>query len=193
MPTRFVKQLTQIVRGAVAIGMDRADAMRLAIRCARDSMPPLRLEILKDLAAHPDSTPSDVRKRLDQPHNTIDRELQALHILKLVTLSEKPCSNTSGGERTRWHYSLRDGTNATTVFPEMYVPPSPKRGCVGLHISLERVPRRVWPDEDRRPDESATPTPPFSTNSRHAPAAMSRLASRRDVNQSPQLGERSNS
>ena len=43
MPTRFAKQLTQIVRGAVAIGMDRADALRLAMRCARDSMPPLRL------------------------------------------------------------------------------------------------------------------------------------------------------
>jgi hypothetical protein len=131
MPTRFVKQLAQIVRGAVAIGMDRADAMRLAIRCARDSMPPLRLEILKDLTAHPDSTPGDVRKRLDKPHNTIDRELQALHILKLVTLSEKPYSNRSGDERTRWHYSLRDGTNATTVFPEMYLPPLPQEGARG--------------------------------------------------------------
>jgi DNA-binding IclR family transcriptional regulator len=50
-------------------------------------MPPLRLEILEDLTAHPDSTPSDVRRRLDKPHNTIDRELQALHMLKLVTLS----------------------------------------------------------------------------------------------------------
>jgi hypothetical protein len=131
MPTRFVKQLTQIVRGAVAIGTDRADAMRLAIRCARDSMPPLRLEILTDLTAHPDSTPTDVRKRLDKPHNTIDRELQALHILKLVTLSEKPYSNRSGDERTRWHYSLRDGTNATTVFPEMYLPPLPQEGAHG--------------------------------------------------------------
>jgi hypothetical protein len=131
MPTRFVKQLTQIVRGAVAIGMDRADAMRLAIRCARDSMPPLRLEILKDLTAYPDSTPGDVRRRLDKPHNTIDRELQALHMLKLVTLSEKPYSNRSGDERTRWHYSLRDGTNATTVFPEMYLPPLPQEGVRG--------------------------------------------------------------
>lgn len=46
MPTRFAKQLTQIVRGAVAIGMDRAEALRLAIRCARDSIPPLRLKII---------------------------------------------------------------------------------------------------------------------------------------------------
>jgi hypothetical protein len=40
MPTRFAKELAQVIRGAVAIGMDRGDAMRLAIRCARDSMPP---------------------------------------------------------------------------------------------------------------------------------------------------------
>jgi hypothetical protein len=33
MPTRFAKQLTQVVRGAVAIGVSRADAMHLAIRC----------------------------------------------------------------------------------------------------------------------------------------------------------------
>ena len=50
MPTRFAKQLAQIVRGGVAIGMDRADALRLAIRCARDSMPPLRLAIIDDLS-----------------------------------------------------------------------------------------------------------------------------------------------
>ena len=53
MPTRFAKQLTQIVRGAVAIGMNRGNALRLAIRCARDSMPPLRLAIIDDLSAHP--------------------------------------------------------------------------------------------------------------------------------------------
>ena len=35
MPTRFAKQLGQVVRGAVAIGMSRKDGMRLALRCAR--------------------------------------------------------------------------------------------------------------------------------------------------------------
>jgi hypothetical protein len=67
MPTRFAKQLAQIARGGVAIGMDRADALRLAIRCARDSMPPLRLAIIDDLAAHPGSATLDVRKRIDKP------------------------------------------------------------------------------------------------------------------------------
>ena len=56
MPTRFAKQLAQMVRGGVAIGMSRKAAMRLAIRCARDSIPPLRLEILLDVAANPSTT-----------------------------------------------------------------------------------------------------------------------------------------
>jgi len=40
MPTRFSKQLAQMVRGSLALGMDRETAMLLALRCARDSMPP---------------------------------------------------------------------------------------------------------------------------------------------------------
>ena len=76
LPTRFAKQLAQVVRGAVAIGMNRADALRLAIRCARDSMPPLRLLIIDDLANHPDSTSSDVRKRINKPRTTVDRQLK---------------------------------------------------------------------------------------------------------------------
>jgi len=80
MPTRFApKQLAQVVRGAVAIGVSRADAMLLAIRCARDSVPPLRLSIIDDVAAHPRSLTVDVRKRINQPRNTVDRQLQGLH------------------------------------------------------------------------------------------------------------------
>jgi hypothetical protein len=55
MPTRFTKQLSQLVRGGLAIGMRREAAMRLALRCARDSFPPLRSRILLDLARTPNS------------------------------------------------------------------------------------------------------------------------------------------
>jgi hypothetical protein len=44
--------------------------MRLALRCARDSIPPLRHEILLDLAGHPRSEPKDVRKRIERPRLT---------------------------------------------------------------------------------------------------------------------------
>jgi hypothetical protein len=115
MPTRFAKQLAQILRGAVAIGMDRQRALWLAIRCARDSMPPLRLAIIDDVAAHPYSTPTDVRKRLGKPRATVDRQLQALHILGVLHLDEE-----TGGERTRWRYRLADGIDpAALLVPEM--------------------------------------------------------------------------
>jgi hypothetical protein len=87
MPTRFTKQLAQLLRG-VALGIDRARALRLAIRCARDSMPPLRLAILKDVVGNPGTRTRDVRERLDKPYNTVDRELQALHMLGALECEE---------------------------------------------------------------------------------------------------------
>ncbi|MQA17495.1 MAG: ArsR family transcriptional regulator, partial [Pseudonocardiaceae bacterium] len=45
MPTRFAKQLVQLVRGGVALGMSREHAMAMAMRAARDTMPPMRLRI----------------------------------------------------------------------------------------------------------------------------------------------------
>jgi hypothetical protein len=129
MPTRFAKQLTQIVRGAAAIGMHRANALRLAIRCARDSMPPLRLAIIDDLSAHPYSTPTEVRKRLGKPRATVDRQLQALHMLGVLTLDEAQVIT-----RTKWHYSLAaDIDPSALVVPDKLVPekslhtPSPHR------------------------------------------------------------------
>jgi hypothetical protein len=89
MPTRFAKQLTQMIRGAIAIGMPRAAAMRLAIRCARDSMPAMRLAVLEDVTAHPSSTLADVHKRLDQPRNTVKRQLESLHLLRVLTCTER--------------------------------------------------------------------------------------------------------
>ena len=80
MPTRFAKQLVHVLRGACAVGLDRTQALRLALRCARDSMRPLRLAILEDVAANPRTRTHDVRQRLNKPRNTVDRQLQALHM-----------------------------------------------------------------------------------------------------------------
>lgn len=102
MPTRFAKQLTQVLRGGLALGIDRAHMMRIVGRCAADSMPPLRLAVMLDLQGHPDSTTQEVRQRLDKPRATVDRILQALHILGLATLHEL----VQGDTRTVWRYSL---------------------------------------------------------------------------------------
>ena len=94
-PTRFAKQLAQVFRGAVALGIYREAALRLAIRCARDSMPPLRLAILADVAAHPDTLTRACRERLGKPRATVDRQLQALHMLGVLTCTEEE-HNTEG-------------------------------------------------------------------------------------------------
>lgn len=118
MPTRFAKQLAQVVRGGLAIGMDRERAMRLAIRCARDSMPPLRLAILEDVAEHPDSTTHAARKRLQKPRATVDRQLQALHLLGVLVCDEREQQNG----KTAWHYSLAEEIDpAVLVVPDLFV------------------------------------------------------------------------
>ena len=89
MPTRFAKQLVQIMRGALAIGMDAPEALKLALRCAQDSAPELRLAILRDLAAHGESRIMDIRRRLQRPRATADRALQALHCLRLLVCREE--------------------------------------------------------------------------------------------------------
>jgi hypothetical protein len=60
MPTRFAKQLAQVVRGALSLGMPAELTMQRAIRCARDSLEPLRRDLLLDVASHPASNPDDV-------------------------------------------------------------------------------------------------------------------------------------
>jgi hypothetical protein len=110
MPTRFAKQLTQIMRGAVAIGMGQRQALRLAIRVARDSMPQLRLAVLKDVAANPDARVPEIRRRLQKPRATIDRTLQALHTLGLLVCEE---TEEERGDKTVsvWRYALADNVD----------------------------------------------------------------------------------
>src|SRR5262249_2373535 len=109
MPTRFAKQLGQLVRGAVAIGAPIDHAMRLAIRCARDSIPPLRCEILLDIAAHPNSEPHQVHRRIGRPRHTVRRELEALHMLRLLQCEETDEENDKGKVvKTIYEYSLDD-------------------------------------------------------------------------------------
>lgn len=116
MPTRFAKQLGQVLRGAVAVGMDRADALRLALRCARDSMPPLRLSIIDDVAANPGTSTKDVRRRLGKPRTTVDRQLQALHMLGVLVCDEDE-TERFGREVTTWRYRLADGIDPAVLDP----------------------------------------------------------------------------
>jgi hypothetical protein len=149
MPTRFAKQLTQIIRGGVSIGMDRRHALRLAIRCARDSMPPMRLLIVDDIAEHPDSTASDVRKRINKPRATVDRQLQALHMLGVCQCDEEPY----GVDKVRWYYSLADGISPAALdpksLPDLSVhTPNPNGESVSEDDSLQGVTDKSGEDPD---------------------------------------------
>ena len=117
MPTRLAKQLVQVVRGAVAVGMARSDAMRLALRVARDSMPPIRLAIINDLAAHPWSSTAEVRKRIGKPRATTDRQTQALHSLGVLDVLEEDIE-WAGKPATRWYYSLAATLDPNVLSPE---------------------------------------------------------------------------
>ena len=66
-------------------------------------MPPMRLACLNDLAAHDMSLVGEVRKRLNKPRATVDRELQALQMLGLATLEEIDLTT-----RTEWRYSISE-------------------------------------------------------------------------------------
>src|SRR5262249_25084136 len=88
MPTRLAKQLTQLVRGAVAIGLSPEEAMRLARRCARDTIPPIPRKILLDVATHPKSRSLEVARRIARPRTTVRRELEALHVLGALVCDE---------------------------------------------------------------------------------------------------------
>ncbi len=156
MPTRFAKQLAQVVRGARALGIGNTDALQLAIRCARDSMPPLRLSIIDDLAAHPESTATDVRKRLNKPRTTVDRQLQALHMLEVLDCEEVE-SSYSGRDVTRWYYSLAESIDPGALdpnsLPDLSVPtPNPQEEGYS-------EPEALCTPCDKSGNESARPEP----------------------------------
>jgi Bifunctional DNA primase/polymerase, N-terminal len=127
MPTRFAKQLAQMVRGGVAIGMAREDAVLLAIRCARDSIPPLRLEILLDVAANPNSRPSDVRRRSGEPWSTTKREMEALTMLRMLRCDEESEISDDDGKlktKTVWRYSLASNFDRETLLTMAAINPA---------------------------------------------------------------------
>jgi hypothetical protein len=111
-PTRFAKQLFQVMRGAMAIGLDHDAALRLAIRCAHDSIPPLRLQLLTDIAANPMATTSEIRHRLNKPISTVRRQLEGLQVLDL--LSARSVTTANGNSTLEW--SLGKRLNGTGLY-----------------------------------------------------------------------------
>jgi hypothetical protein len=110
MPTRLAKQLVQVARGGMALGMPRAEAMATVDRVAADTMPPLRLRVLEDVSVNPDTPTAEVVKRLQLPRKTVDRVLQELHLLELLTVN-----SIEYGQGTRWIYSLAEDVDKAAL------------------------------------------------------------------------------
>jgi hypothetical protein len=152
MPTRFAKQLAQLVRGAIAIRIADESAMRLAIRCARDSIPPLRREILLDIAPNPDSKPNQVYRRINRPRSTVRRELQALHMLRLLKCDERD-EEHDGKTRAISYYSLADDFSRETLTAmtgapgQLFLPlkaaPAQKKQGAGAKKAAGLTPREI--------------------------------------------------
>lgn len=104
MPTRYAKQLGQIVRGSLAIGMSEEAAVAAALRVARDSIPPMRLACLEYVREHPGPSSRAVAKGIGRPSTSTDRTLQSLHAIGLI---EK--DDTSAGA---WAWYVTDLTDS---------------------------------------------------------------------------------
>jgi hypothetical protein len=123
MPTRFAKQLVLIFRGALSIGISRSAAFDLVLRCARDSIPPIRLDVLRDLAAHDveNCRVADVANRLRRPWSTIRRTLDALYVLEMVNIAESNNEDEDDDDekpdRKTLRYALAAEVDLSTLDP----------------------------------------------------------------------------
>jgi hypothetical protein len=96
MPTRFAKQLLQVVRGATTLGIAEDRALALAMRVARDSLLPVRLAILQQLSANGPLNLTHLARALNTTYSQVRRQTQALHALKLLTLDNDKYALASG-------------------------------------------------------------------------------------------------
>ena len=75
------------------------------MRCCHDSIPPLRLEILLDVADHPRTSAGEIRKRIRKPWRTVKRQLDALAMLGVLIIDEDTETTTTtapdGTEKTK--------------------------------------------------------------------------------------------
>lgn len=138
-PTRLAKYLWQMVRGALAIGVGRDEALRLAVRVAGDSMPQVRLDVLLKVQEVPEQTSWQYAKLLQLPRTTVDRTLQELHLLGAVEVSVSEEVDAASGKRKPWVYSVSGQIDESVLDlladrkkkrPEKSVGPLPQSECV---------------------------------------------------------------
>ena len=113
-PTRLTKELIQLMRGAIAIGLDHERALALAMRSARDSMPPIRLACLLDIAYHSESKVQHVSQRIQRPWSAVDKALQALHSVGLLVCAAQEEAH-KGKTKVSWYYTIASGVDIEAI------------------------------------------------------------------------------
>lgn len=94
VPTRLVKQFVSLAQG-IAMARERSevtpDEIRLVDRVALDSLPPMRLEVLRCLKeAYPNPTrATDIASKLRLSSNVIRLGLTELYVLKMVERTKR--------------------------------------------------------------------------------------------------------
>lgn len=90
-PPRLAGVLLGLLRGMVAVGIDRDEAWRLLAKVATDSMPALRWAAFLHAASHPEGTPiwtSQFATELRHPTVTVRRSLEELNAHGLLIRSK---------------------------------------------------------------------------------------------------------
>jgi hypothetical protein len=151
-PTRFAKMLGQLVRGSLALGLDNEHGLRIALRVAGDSVPPVRLLVLADVLDHPSSRTTEVTKRLQRPRTSIDRTLQELHLLGLVIFEE-----VADGQG--WRYSLAPDVDpdALRLLSSRGVTRNVTTRGLGVREEPSRTPTDIPGDGQSAPAPTAEP------------------------------------
>jgi hypothetical protein len=82
-------------------------------------VPPLRLAVLRDVDENEldDNRVADVAKRLQKPWTTVDRTLQALHVLQLLKCVSVDKQKTGDEKKTVRHYTLASGVCLDALKP----------------------------------------------------------------------------
>jgi len=106
-PGRFIKQLGQLLRGALSIGLRREEAFALVHRCAFDSIPPARLAALRALRGGERQTVANVAGTLNKVYSTTKNHLDALALLGLVHKDELS-TDEDDDQRVRRYYAVAD-------------------------------------------------------------------------------------
>jgi DNA-binding transcriptional ArsR family regulator len=96
-----------MIQGALALGIPLDASFNMAMRCVRDSIPPIRLEVMHYLNRHPEASVNDIMYDIQRPWNAIDKAVQALYSAGMII-------GTEVGKRTA--YSLRHNVDVDALW-----------------------------------------------------------------------------